>query len=128
MADYVGNYQFDLGIQQPCLLLKTYLIENGTLVTRTSYSFDADYLPLVFLNNVAIKNSVKTSCSVSFRPRRVHLYLDELTFLSVQLPFMPTSPNYVAFMAAVKANSAIIAVKTKGEKISSIHTVIWSNG
>ena len=128
MALYVSDYQFDLGKIQPCLLLKSYLVEIGGKISRTSYDFDSSYLPQVFFDNVAFKTSVKTSCSANFRPRKVLLYLDEFSYLSVQIPFLPTSINYLNFLAQVKANSLIKQVELIGEKISSQYTIVWSNG
>lgn len=127
MALYVGDYQYDLGRVQPCLLLKSYLIEMGGLITRTSYDFDAQYLPTVFLANVDKKTEVKISCGANFRPRRMLLYLSELSYLSVYLPFTPTSSNYLLFLSEVKANSAIKKVKYVGESINAVKTQIWTN-
>ena len=128
MALYVSDYQFDLGKVQPCLLLKSYLVEIGGTISRTSYEFDSSYLPAIFLANVTKKTQVKTNCSATFRPRRVHLYLDEFKFLSIQIPFLPTSTNYLNFIAEIKTNPLIKQVELIGEKISSQYTLIWSNG
>ncbi len=128
MALYVGNYQLDLGKVQPALLLKSYLVEIGGKTSRTSTDFDSSYLPQIFFDNVLPKTKVKKSCSANFRPRRVHLYLDEFSYLSVQIPFSPISTNYLNFIAEVKANSLIKRVELIGEKISSQYTLIWSNG
>ena len=128
MAAYVGDYQFDLAIVQPCLLLKCYLVEIGGRSYRTSYDFDALYLPGVFLSNVSQKTEVKTSCSINFRPRRVHLYLEEFVYLSVQIPFLPTSSNYLNFIAEIKTAASICFVELIGEKINPYYTTIWSGG
>ncbi len=128
MAVYLGNYQFDLGQIQPALLLKSYLVEIGGNVSRTSTDFDSSYLPQVFFDNVLPKTRVKNSCNANFRPRKVLLYLDEFSYLSVQIPFLPTSSNYLNFLAEVRANPLIKQVELIGEKISSQYTLIWSNG
>lgn len=128
MANYVGDYQYDLGKLQPCLLLKVYLVEIGGQIARTSYDFDALYLPSIYLNNVAKRTEVRTSCSSNFRPRKTLLYLDEFSFLSVQVPFLPTSIGYLDFIAEIRANPLIKKIEIVGERISSIHTIIWSNG
>lgn len=127
MAHYVADYQFDLGKTQLCLLLKSYLRDLNGDTRRTNYDFDAQVLPLTFQDYVLQKNEVKAYCTANFQPRRCHLYLSETTFLSVQLPFLPTSMNYLNFIAEAKANPDIKKIELVGERISNQYTLIWSN-
>jgi hypothetical protein len=120
MADYTGIYEDDFSVKT-FVRLRVYLVVNGTR-EDTSETFDRDYLPDVYRNNVrpyALKSPI---CPIDTRLRFARLYVNSIDFVHVDLPFKPGSQNYDLFFIATGFNSLIITQGITGETIPPYST------
>jgi hypothetical protein len=123
MADYVGDYANDFNRVVGLTKLPVYLVTNTSLTTvlgtreNTSFEFDSQYLPSVFLNAVQPYTKGFPVCPINITPRFAKLYLTNDSYLRVELPFIPGSSSFNQFFIAVGANINILTIGIEGEAI-----------
>lgn len=125
MGVYIGDYQDDFGNIYKFTPIYVGIIDEVTLLTsrgrfeRTSFNFDREYLPQLFLDNVQLKQSRQAACNINdlLIKRFAKFYLSSTSYLKVELPFNSQHPLFDQFFISAFFNniSTILTIGIEGE-------------
>jgi hypothetical protein len=133
VADYIGDYTNDYNRTTGLARLQVYLIVDTSLTTsrgtreNTTFEFDSDYLPSIFLSSVQPFAPKDPNCPLTVTPRFAKLYLTNSSYLRVELPFRPGSSEFNQFFISAGANTNILTFGISGETIKPYHLTFDAN-
>lgn len=132
MASYSGDYQLDSGVTVRAVRLTVFAVDlsepiAGSPFGGTRYntrpSFDADYLPQVFLDKV----STRACCDAPVNTiRHARAYLSDTRYLFIPCPFRGDTPDFLAFFRQLVDNPLIVLVESQGETVGREYTLIFA--
>lgn len=121
MANYQGFYESDTNqVIYSNFTVRIFDATEGNFTPiTTSVEFDQPLLPEVFKSYVIIPSSsqLRLACPTRIRLRVAQLFLSDIRYLSVELPFRGGSLKFDEFFGQAKELEGVIELGLVGERI-----------
>lgn len=133
MATYAGDYTLDSGSIQHSASLRVFVVEIvlgdsskfGGNVINTAKSFDANYLPPIFLNHLT---GNKACCTIPTNTERhARAYFADNRYLWITCPFRGDSAEFIQFYKELDADPKVFFVEAHGETIGVEYALLFAN-
>lgn len=130
MALYLGSYASDTGKTYPLSVLRVGIVEGVALLKSrgdfelTDEPTDRQYIPTIFFNECRLKGKSKViECETLIIKRFAKIYLNSVSYLKVELPFLPNTIEFDNFFidAYFRNTGNILTLGYEGEFIDTYH-------
>lgn len=126
MASYVGNYRNDFGVVFRFARVSVYAVVDGVR-SRTAEDTDLTFMPPVL--QAALSQNERTACNIASGTRTIRharAYFQADGYLHIPCLWPGGEPQFNQFHQELLANSEILRVEHRGERINPWYTQVYT--